>query len=68
MENFLVYLCRKQCKMTTIVLKPKNKAEKDFITKLLKKMNIETHLIEEPTPNYETLKAINDVKSDRLNN
>ena len=49
--------------MTTIVIKPKNKAEKDFLTTLLKKMNIETHLIEEPIPNYETRKVINDVES-----
>ena len=26
--------------MTTIVIKPKNKAEKDFLSRLLKKMNI----------------------------
>lgn len=49
--------------MTTIVIKPKNKAEKDFLTTLLKKMNIESHLIEEPIPNYKTRKAINDVES-----
>ena len=27
--------------MTTIVIKPKTKTERDFITRLLKKMNIE---------------------------
>lgn len=48
--------------MTTIVIKPKNKAEKNFLTRLLKKMNIETHIVEEPTPNYETRKAISDVE------
>ena len=48
--------------MTTIVIKPKNKAEKIFLTRLLKKMNIETQLIEEPVPNYETKKAIKDVE------
>jgi hypothetical protein len=48
--------------MTTIVIKPKNKAEKIFLTRLLKKMNIETHFVEEPIPNYETLKAIKDVE------
>lgn len=49
--------------MTTIVIKPKNKAEKNFLTRLLKKMNIETHIVEEPTPNYETRQAISDVES-----
>jgi transcriptional antiterminator len=63
MENLLDYLCKKQFKMTTIVIKPKNKAEKVFLTRLLKKMNIETHLVEEPTPNYETQKAIIAVES-----
>jgi len=48
--------------MTTIVIKPKNKAEKLFLTRLLKKMNIETQFIEEPLPNYETQKAIEDVE------
>jgi len=49
--------------MTTIVIKPKNKAEKIFLTRLLKKMNIETQFIEEPIPNYETQKAIKDVEN-----
>ena len=48
--------------MTTIVIKPKNKAEKIFLTRLLKKMSIETQFIEEPIPNYETQKAIKDVE------
>lgn len=48
--------------MTTIVIKPKNKAEKDFLSRLLKKMNIETQFIEEPMPNSETRKAIEDVE------
>jgi len=52
--------------MTTIVIKPKNKAEKIFLTRLLKKMNIETQFIEEPVPNYETKKAIKDVESGRV--
>ena len=47
--------------MTTIVIKPKTKSEKDFITRLLKKLNIEIDLIEEPGINYETRKAIDDV-------
>lgn len=49
--------------MTTIVIKPKNKAEAQLLTKLLKKMNIETQLVEEPVPNYETKQAISDVES-----
>ena len=48
--------------MTAIVIKPKNKAEKIFLTRLLKKMNIETQFIAEPLPNYETQKAIKDVE------
>lgn len=48
--------------MTTIVIRPKNKAEKEFLRRLLKKMNIETQFVEEPVPNYETRKAIEDVE------
>ena len=51
--------------MTTIVIKPKNKAEKIFLTRLLKKMNIETQFIEEPIPNYETRQAIKDVEQQK---
>ncbi len=47
--------------MTTIVIKPKTKTERDFITRLLKKMNIEVDLIEEPEPNYKTRKAMEEV-------
>jgi hypothetical protein len=48
--------------MTAIVIIPKSKSEKDLITRMLKKMNIEIHIIEEPVPNYETKKAMEDVK------
>ena len=48
--------------MTTIVIRPKNKAEENFLSRLLKKMNIDTQFVEEPTPNYETRKAIKDVE------
>jgi antitoxin component of RelBE/YafQ-DinJ toxin-antitoxin module len=48
--------------MTTILIKPKTKAEYNLLTKLLKRMNIEIQLIEENNPNTETLKAIEDVK------
>lgn len=49
--------------MTTIVIKPKNKAEQQLLTRLLKKMNVEAQLVEEPVPNRETLQAIKDVES-----
>jgi len=45
----------------TIVIKPKTKEEQDFLTDLLKKMNIEANVVEEPMPNYETRKAMEDV-------
>ena len=48
--------------MTTIVIRPKNKAEKEFLSRLLKKLNIESQFIEEPVPNFETKKAIEDVE------
>ena len=48
--------------MTTIVIRPKNKAEKEFLSRLLKKLNIETQFIEENVPNPETMKAMEDVE------
>mgnify|MGYP000497578701 CR=1 FL=1 len=48
--------------MSTIIVKPKNKEEKKFLTRLLKKMNINTEVIEDDSPNDETLKAIEDVE------
>lgn len=48
--------------MTTIVIRPKNKTEKEFLSRLLKKMNIDTQFIEEPVPNIETRKAMEDVE------
>jgi antitoxin component of RelBE/YafQ-DinJ toxin-antitoxin module len=48
--------------MTAIVIKPKNKEEETFLKELLKKMNIDTLIVEEPTPNYETIRAIEDVE------
>jgi hypothetical protein len=51
--------------MTTIVIKPKNRSEEDFLTKLFKKMNVEAHLVEESVPNYETQKAIQDVEANK---
>ncbi len=49
--------------MTTIVIRPKNKAEKIFIARLLRKMNIETQFVEESEPNIETRKAMIDVEN-----
>jgi hypothetical protein len=48
--------------MTTIVIRPKNKTEENFLSRLLKKMNVETQFVEEPVPNFETRKAISDVE------
>ena len=53
--------------MTSIVIKPKSKAERDFLTRLLKKLNIESQLVEDPMPNYETRKAIEDVDNKKGN-
>jgi len=48
--------------MTTIIIKPKSKEEKDLLTLMLKKMNIEISLVEEPIPNYQTSEAIKEVE------
>jgi hypothetical protein len=48
--------------MTTIVIRPKNKAEENLLSRLLKKMNIDTQFVEEPVPNFESRKAMNDVE------
>lgn len=48
--------------MTTIVIKPKSKAEIEFLTRLLKKMNVNAQLVEEDVPNYKTVKAMEDVE------
>ena len=49
--------------MATILIKPKTKSEYNLLTRLLKKMNIEIQVVEESMPNYETLKAIEDVEN-----
>lgn len=57
--------------MTTIVIKPRTKAETNFLTRLLKKMNIDAKLVEEPMPDYETHKTMEDMhhrKGTKLNN
>jgi antitoxin component of RelBE/YafQ-DinJ toxin-antitoxin module len=51
--------------MTTIVILPKTKAETVLLTRMLKKMNIEARIVEEPSPNEETLKAMEEVKQRR---
>jgi len=48
--------------MTTIIIKPRSNEEKDLLTLMLKRMNIEASFVEEPVPNYETAKAIEDVE------
>ena len=48
--------------MTTIVIKPKSKADIKLLSRMLKKMNIEAHIVEEYVPNYETRKAMEDVE------
>jgi len=53
--------------MTTIVIKPKTKQEQDFLTRLLKKMNVEMDVVEEPLPNYETKMAMEDVQGKKGN-
>ncbi len=47
--------------MTLIVIKPKTKSEKNLLTQMLKKMNIDVQVVEEPVPNYETQEAMEDV-------
>lgn len=48
--------------MSAIVIKPRNRKEEAFLKELLKKMNVETHLVEEPVPNYETILAMEDAE------
>jgi len=49
--------------MTTIIVKPKTKSEYNLLTRLLKKMNIDMQVVEEPIPNYETKKAMEDTEA-----
>jgi hypothetical protein len=48
--------------MNTIVIKPKTKEEENFLTSLLQKMNIDVDIVEDFSPNYETQKAMEDVR------
>lgn len=58
---------QKQFNMSTIIIKPKNRAEEALLTKLLITMNVDSNLVQEPFPNYDTLKAIQDVESGKGN-
>jgi len=49
--------------MAKIIVKPKNKEEESFLTRLLKKMHVKVEIIEESSPNEETQKAIEDVEN-----
>lgn len=49
--------------MTTIIIKPKTEAEYNLLTQLLKRMNIDIQLVDEPEPNYETRKAMENVEN-----
>jgi len=48
--------------VTTIIATPKTKEEINLLTSLFKRMNIEAKVVEEPVPNYETRKAMEDVE------
>ena len=61
LKIILSHFKKKSPDMTTLVIKLKTKTERDFLTRLLRKMNIEVDQIEEPEPNDETLKAIEQV-------
>jgi len=58
---------QKQFNMSTIIIKPKNRDEEALLTKLLITMNVDSYLVQEPFPNYDTLKAIQDVESKKGN-
>jgi antitoxin component of RelBE/YafQ-DinJ toxin-antitoxin module len=49
--------------MSKIIVKPKNKEEQNFLTRLLKKMDVKAEVVDESSPNEETQKAIEDVEN-----
>ena len=49
--------------MTTVIVKPRNKEEKNLLTQLLRKMNVKSEVIEDDSPNEETRKAMEDVEN-----
>ena len=48
--------------MNAIVKNSRNKKEETFLKEFLKNMNVETHIVNEPVPNNETIWAIEDVE------
>jgi len=48
--------------MTKIIIEPKTEEEQNLLTQMLRKMNVEAKIVEEPLPNYETQKAMKDVE------
>jgi len=58
-----LYLCRNIKAMNTLVIKPRSEEEQEFLTNLLKKLDVEVNVVEEPTPNYETKRAMEDVNN-----
>ncbi|MBS3742510.1 MAG: hypothetical protein KGY69_20050 [Bacteroidales bacterium] len=49
--------------MAKIIVKPKNKEEQNFLTRLFKKMDVKAEVVDESLPNEETQKAIEDVEN-----
>lgn len=47
--------------MNTLVIKPRSEEEQEFLTNLLKKLDVEVNVVEEPVPNYKTKKAMGEV-------
>lgn len=57
--------------MNTLVIKPRSEEEQEFLTNLLKKLDVEVNVVEEPVPNYKTKKAMEEVvakKGTKVNN
>ena len=48
--------------MTKIIIEPKTEEEQNLLTQMLRKMNVEAKIVEEPLPNQETQKAMKDVE------
>ena len=57
------YLCKNSLTMNTLIIKPRSEEEQEFLTDLLKKLDVEVNIVEEPVPNYETRKAMEDVNA-----
>ncbi|MDY0255370.1 MAG: hypothetical protein RBR30_13310 [Tenuifilaceae bacterium] len=48
--------------MSTLIIKAKSEEEHKFLKMLLKKMHIEVKEVDESSPNYSTLEAIEDAR------